>query len=62
MRRIIATKELVRGKHKVTKGRTNFAVSQIRLEEGIHWRKVYHICLKPYCLPYLIHIRLMGTL
>ena len=41
MRRIIATKGLVRGKHQVIEGGTNFTVSHSKLEEWLPWRKVY---------------------
>ena len=61
MRRIIATKGLMRGKNQVIRVETNFTVSQVKLEEGLPWTKVCHTCLKPSCLLYLIQIRLRGT-
>ena len=50
MRRIIATKGLVRGETQVTEGGTNSTVSQIKLEEWLPWKtvcKVFHTGLEP---------------
>ena len=43
MRRIIATKGLMRGKNQVIRVETNFTVSQVKLEEGLPWTKVCHL-------------------
>ena len=59
--RIIATKGLMTGKNQVIEGETSFIVFKIKLGDGHPWTKVYHTCIKPFCLPYFIQIRLRGT-